>query len=93
MTVVNTNGRGALTVMCRKGSVVHRGGGGGAMQWGCLFDEAAIARGDHLLAGPLAEPWAIELLWYPDVRGRLGGAQRAKPSSQHRRLQERRPQR
>jgi len=53
---------------------------------GSLFDEAAIAGGDHLLAGPLAKPRAVELLWYPDVRGRLGCVQGAKTRSLHRGL-------
>lgn len=53
---------------------------------GSLFDEAAVAGGDHLLAGPLAKPRAVELLWYPDVRGRLGCVQGAKTRSQHRGL-------
>lgn len=58
--------------------------------WGSLFDKAAIARGGHLLAGPLAKPRAIELLWYPDIGGRLGHIQRAKTRSQHRGLHEER---
>ena len=79
-------------MMCRKGSVVHSLGlnvhrGGGAMVWTCLFHKAAVARVDHLLACPLAKPWAVKLLWYPDIRGRLGCAQRAKSRSKQRGLQ------